>query len=463
MPVQLAPRQEPLMDNQLPAVEDTAVASRFGLFEFIRKVREDQLSVLSPEIFDRRLLSGRLVGLRWFIVNWPEYIEHVLLTNHQNYVKGRFSEALLGPLVGEGLLTSEGEAWRRRRRIAAPAFHHRSIARFVDTMVHCTTSMLDRWEGRAEPFNIAAEMTELTLDIITRTMFSADMSDELSRVKELMHIVLRLDRPSAADLLGLPRWIPRPGSKPMQHAILDLDQIVQRILTSRRQGGGDHDDLLSLLLSSRDEETGDSLSDRQLRDEIMTIFLAGHETTANTLAFAWHLLATHPEVDARLQEELERVLGGRAPSYADVAQLRHTRMVVEETLRLYPPAYAIGRTATGPDVIGGVKVPKGAVLTIYTYMTHRNPALWPDPERFDPERFAPDRAAGRHRFAYLPFGGGPRICIGQGFAMAEAMIIIASVAQRFRFSPAPGRTVQPIGLLTLRPRDGVWMTAAARR
>jgi cytochrome P450 len=450
------------MDSVIPAVEDTYIARRFGPFEFVRKVREDQLSVLIPEMFDRRLLSGRLFRLRWFIANWPDYIEHVLLTNHQNYWKGRFSETMLGPIVGKGLLTSEGEAWRRKRRIAAPAFHHRSIAGFVDTMVHCTTAMLDRWGKQTEPFDIASEMTGLTLDVITRTMFSTDLTDETERLKQSMRTVLHFDRPSLVDMLGLPRWFPRAGAKPLHRAIAELDQMVQRILDSRRRSGEDGHDLLSMLLSARDEETGAGLSNRQLRDEIMTIFLAGHETTANALAFTWYLLATHPEVDARLHEELEHVLGGRTPTYADVAGLRYTRMVFEETMRLYPPAYAMSRTAIGPDVIGGVKVPSGAIITIYPYVTHRNPALWPDPERFDPERFAPERAAGRHRFAYLPFGGGPRICIGQGFAMTEAMIAIASVAQRFRFSLAPGHTVQPIGLLTLRPKNGVWVRAEPR-
>ena len=450
------------MDSPLPAVENTHIKRQFGLFEFIRRTREDQLSILVPDMYDRRLMSGRILGLRWFILNWPEYIEHVLLTNHQNYVKGRFSDALLVPVVGQGMLTSEGDVWRRRRRIAAPAFHHRSVAGFVDTMARSTASMLARWEGRNEAFDIAAEMTELTLDVITRTMFSADLGGEASRVRQLMHTVLRSNRPSMLDLIGVPAWVPRFGSRSMRRAIAELDLIVQRILSSRRASGGDRGDLLSLLLAGRDEETGDGLNDRQVRDEIMTIFLAGHETTANALAFAWYLLATHPEVEARLHEELRDVLGGRPPEHADLVRLRYTRMVFEETLRLYPPAYAIGRAATGTDSIGGVTVPKGAAITIYTYVLHRNPALWPDPERFDPERFAPERAAGRHRFAYLPFGGGPRICIGQGFAMAEAMIVIASVAQRFRFSLVPGRSVQPIGLLTLRPKDGVWVTAAKR-
>jgi cytochrome P450 len=322
--------------------------------------------------------------------------------------------------------------------------------------------MLGRWGAPAEPFDIASEMTGLTLDVITRTMFSADMSAEVENLKQSMRTVLLSSRPTLADMLGLPRWFPRTGSKLLYRAIAELDQVVNRILASRRQSGEAGEDLLSLLLSARDEETGAGLSDHQLRDEIMTIFLAGHETTANALAFTWYLLATHPDVDARLHGEIDRVLGGRTPAHADIAQLRYTRMVFEETMRLYPPAYSLSRTAIGPDVIGGVTVPPGAIINIYPYVTHRNPVLWPDPERFDPDRFDPHRAAGRHRFAYLPFGGGPRICIGQGFAMTEAIIVIASVAQRFRFSLAPGHTVQPIGALTLRPRGGVWVKAEAR-
>jgi cytochrome P450 len=451
------------MQDRAAVVEDTYIAPKFGLFEFLRKIREDQLSVLTPELFERRLVRVRLFRTQYFIVNWPEYIEHVLLTRHENYIKGRFSEALLGPIVGTSLLTSEGDAWRGRRRIMAPAFHHRAVAALAETMASCIASMLASWEGRREPFDIASDMTSLTLDVIARTMFSAEVGADVARLKERLQIVLRLDRPSMADMLGLPRWLPRTGAGGVRRAIAELDGIVRRVLASRRTRDDDAGDLLSLLLAARDEATGEGLDDRQMRNEIMTIFFAGHETTANALAFAWYLLATHPEVDARLHDELEQVLGGRAPGHADLGQLRYTRMVFEETLRLYPPAYSLGREATGPDVIGGVAVPKGAVISIYPYVTHRNPALWPDPERFDPERFAPERMAGRHRFAYLPFGGGPRICIGQGFAMTEAMLIIASVAQRFRFVLAPGHTVRPIGLLTLRPRDGVWVTAVRRR
>ena len=204
------------------------------------------------------------------------------------------------------------------------------------------------------------------------------------------------------------------------------------------------------------------MSDKQLRDEILTIFLAGHETTANALTWTWYLLARHPEAEARLHDELDRVLGGRPPCFADLAELKWTRMVLEEAMRLYPPAHTISRTALGEDRIGGVRVPRGASITISIYVTHRSPNIWPEPERFDPERFAPAAVAGRHRFAYLPFGGGPRICIGSSFAMAEAQVIIAAIAQRYRLRLAPGHVVEPIGLVTLRAKSGVWVTLEPR-
>jgi cytochrome P450 len=225
---------------------------------------------------------------------------------------------------------------------------------------------------------------------------------------------------------------------------------VASILDERRADGIDRGDLLSMLLAARDSETGSDMSDKQLRDEILTIFAAGHETTATALSWIWYLLAQHPEAEARLHHELDSVLGGRTPTYADLSRLTWTRMVIEEAMRLYPPVHTIARTALGEDRIGGVRVPAGAILTISIYVTHRNPTLWPQPERFEPERFAPAAVAQRHRFAYLPFGGGPRICIGNGFAMAEAQVIVATIAQRYRVRLAPGHVVQPIGLITLR-------------
>jgi cytochrome P450 len=452
------------MDRQSAAcfVEDTYLAPRFGLIEFLRRVREDQLSTLAPEVFDRSMIYNRLLFLHNFLLNKPEYIEHVLLTNQENYSKSHILRRLLGPVLGDGLLISEGEFWRRQRRIAAPAFHNKRIAAFVDTFGSCTQGMLARWRTITGPFDVAAEMMGLTLDIVARTMFSTDVSGEVDVVRRLMDVVVAV-RPSVLDLLGFPEWLPRRQVAAYRRAVAAFEALVSRLLAARRADGVDRGDLLSMLLAARDPETGTRMSDKQLRDEILTIFLAGHETVANALSWTWYLLAQHPQAEARLHDELDRVLGGRMPTYADLPELKWTRMVIEEAMRLYPPAHTIARTALGEDRIGGVRVPAGAFMTISIYVMHRNPNLWPDPGRFDPARFAPEEVAGRHRFAYLPFGGGPRVCIGNSFAIAEAQVIVAAIAQAYRLRLAPGRPVQPIGLVTLRPRNGIWVTLEPRR
>jgi cytochrome P450 len=448
-----------LIENTL--IENTHVTPRFGWIEFLRRVREDQLSILTPELFGQNIAYSRILFLHSFVINKPEYIEHVLLTNQRNYRKSDFLRRILGPLLGEGLLISEGEPWRRQRRIAAPAFHAKRIAEFVTAMTSCTDATLARWRALTGPFDIAAEMLGLTLDIVARTMFSIDVGGELASLRRLTDIVVAL-RPSTLDLLGLPEWIPRRQPAAYRRAIAEFEALVSRLLAERRADGRDRGDLLSLLLAARDPETGEGMSDKQLRDEILTILLAGHETVASALTWTWYLLARHPEAEARLHEELDRVLGGRVPGFADLAELEWTRMVIEEAMRLYPPAHTISRTAIGEDCIGGVRVPPGAAITISAYLTHRNPNLWRNPERFAPERFAPGAVAQRHRFAYLPFGGGPRICIGNGLAIVEAKAIVATIAQRYRVRLAPGHVVEPIGLVTLRARNGVWVTLEPR-
>jgi cytochrome P450 len=329
-------------------------------------------------------------------------------------------------------------------------------------MASCTEASLARWGTMAQPFDVAGEMMALTLDIICRTMFSTDVSEDTAAVRRLMDIVVRMPV-SMLDLFGLPQWLPRPKAAPLRSAVVAFDALVARFLAERRADPAERNDLLAMLLAARDPETGEGMSDKQLRDEILTIFMAGHETTANALAWVWFLLAQHPDTEARLHQEVDRVLGGRMPSFADLAALKWTRMVIEEALRLYPPAHAIARRAVGEDRIGGVRIPPGASISVSMYVLHRNPNIWPDPERFDPERFAPEAVARRHRFAYLPFGGGPRVCIGNTFAIAEAQVIVAAIAQRYRLRLAPGRVVEPVGLLTLRPKSGVWVTLEPRK
>jgi cytochrome P450 len=436
---------------------------RMGMLAFIRRAKRNQLELLAPELFARELTHTRLLFLESFLVNKPEYIEQVLLTNQQNYVKSQFVQRLLGPLLGQGLLTSEGALWRRQRRIAAPAFQPRQLAGYLDVTTDIAIALVERWKQRNEPFDLSRDMMSSTLEVITRTMFSADIDDRAPRVGELMDIVLLGIRPSVLDLLGLPEWLPRRKSKAVQAAITEFDRLVAGIIAARRADAIDRGDLLAMLMAARDPETGQTMSDKQLRDEVMTMFLAGHETTANALSFAWWLLAQNPEVEERLHEEVDRVLQGRQPQAVDLVNLPYTRMVFEEALRLYPPAHNISRVAVKEDWIGGVRIPAGSLITISTYLTHRNPVLWPAPERFDPERFSAQQAAGRHRFSYLPFGGGPRICIGMGFALAEGQIILAVIAQVFSVKLVPGFNVEPVGRITLRARNGILVALERRR
>jgi len=441
-----------------PIAEDTYLARPFGFLEYVRRLRANKLSVLQPEIFHRNLIYNRALFLHSFLVNKPEYIEHVLLGNQPNYVKSQLYRTFLGPLLGNGLILSEGAFWRRQRRIEAPAFQVKSIAGFHDTMIAEAEAMAARWQAKQEAFDISAELMRYTLIVIARTMFSKDVTDEVEPVLQAVDQIAA-QSVSLFDILGFPRWFPRRYSKRRRAAVERFDALIARVIAERRDQGLDLGDLLSMLLAARDPETGEGMSDKQVRDEILTIFLAGNETTAIALTWTFYLLAQHPEVEAKLQAELEEVLGGRAPTFPDLGALKYTRRVLEEAMRLYPPVHQISRTAVKEDWIGGVRIPRGARICINLYVTHRNPNLWQEPDRFDPERFTPEATAKRHRFAYLPFGGGPHICIGYGYAMAEMQVVLATIAQRCRLRLAPGHEVKPLGLVTLRPKDGVWVTS----
>jgi cytochrome P450 len=307
-------------------------------------------------------------------------------------------------------------------------------------------------------------MMHATLHIISRTMFSSDSDEILDIVERGVGRYQAEVRPGLADLLELPAWLSRIGSLHRPERIFtEFDRAIDRLLAAReRQLEAQPKDLLSRLIAARDEETGGGMTAKEVRDQVVTIFMAGHETTALALTWTWYLLSQHPAVEARLHAELEGVLAGRPPRHEDLAKLPYTRMVIEESMRLYPPAHTLSRAAMGDDEVLGRRIPKGSQILIVPWLLHRNPRLWESPERFDPERFAPDRAASRHRFAYIPFGAGPRICIGAAFAMAEAMLILATVAQRYRLRLKPGFPVDPQGLITLRPRHGMGMMLERR-
>lgn len=408
----------------------------------------------------------RLGPVTLYQVSHPEHIARVLQDNARNYDKNTVGFRLLRPVLGDGLLTSDGAPWLARRRLMQPAFHRRRIAALGATMTGAAERMLDAWgpvAARGGALDIAAAMGDLTFGIATATLFGADGGVDAAAIRRAVaaigaDVAFRLDTPFYP-----PPLVPTPRNRRVLATRRLLERVVDDLVARRRRAGGDTDDLLALLLAARDAETGAALDDRQLRDEAITLLLAGHETTANALSWAWYLLATHPDAERRLATELAAVLGGRTPTTDDLPRLPYTRMVVEETLRLYPPAWVFTRRALGDDRLGPYRIPAGATVAISPYVTHRRPDLWPRPAAFAPERFAAgDGAAPRPRYAYLPFGGGPRQCIGNAFALTELQLVLATIARRYRLRLAPGQRVEPQALVTLRPRDGLRMLAEPR-
>jgi cytochrome P450 len=441
-------------------------ARQLGLFELVRTVRDSSIATYTRDAYEADFLDRSFLWAHAYIVNAPDGIKHVLLDNAENYVKTRLARRILEPGIGQGLLTSEGETWKRHRRIMAPSFDPRSVASYAPLMVEHTERMLGQWDRRPDGAGLMADqaMMRLTLDIIAQAMFSSDAEDIAGIVATGAERYQTEVRPTLIDFLPLPRWLPRLRS--MKHAeriFSDFDRKIDRMIAERgRAGASERQDLLARLLAGRDEETGSGLSTKEIRDEIITIFMAGHETTSLALTWTLYLLSQHPEIEARLHRELGDVLGGRAPRAEDVPKLRYARMVLDETLRLYPPAHTLSREAIAPDEVSGHRVPAGSAIYIVPWLVHRHRHLWERPDRFDPERFAPERSAGRHRFAYIPFGAGPRICIGAAFAVTEAILILAAIAQRYRLRLQPGHVVEPRGLITLRPRNGMAMVLERR-
>ncbi|MFH7027550.1 MAG: cytochrome P450 [Heteroscytonema crispum UTEX LB 1556] len=395
-----------------------------------------------------------------YLVSHPDDIKHVLQENHKNYHKS-LGYQKLESFLGQGLLTSEDDVWRRDRKLMQPAFHRDRISGFSQTMINATEAMLERWKGfasRGEAINVTAEMMRLTLTIVCLTLFTSDISDEASDVGQALTVVLRHANNRISSLFPLPENFPTEENYRFQQALKTLDRVVYNLINERRQSGEDTGDLLSMLVFARDEETGESMSEKQLRDEVMTIFLAGHETTANALSWTWYLLSKHPDVERRLDAELKEVLGGRVPTLFDLKNLKYTLQVLNETMRLYPPVWEIGRENIGTDQLGGYDIPSNSTIILSAYVTHRHPDFWENPEGFDPERFSPEHSGNRPQYAYFPFGGGPRTCIGNNFALMEAQLVIADIAQKYRLELVPGHVVEPEPMITLRPRNGILMT-----
>jgi cytochrome P450 len=408
----------------------------------------------------------RFRGGVWYayLVSHPHDVKHVLQDNNQIYLKG-VTYQYLKPVVGLGLLTNEGASWLQQRRLAQPAFHRQRLASLSGVMTDAASRMLERWEPkqrRGESLDVAAEMMRLALEIVGRTLLGSDLGNEADAVREAVKVGQEHVNFRATRIFTLPEKYPTPRNRRFLAAVRVLDEVVYRVIEERRRKEEDTGDLLSMLLLARDEDTGERMNDKQLRDEVMTMFLAGHETTANALAWSWYLLSEHPEVEAKLHFELDEVLAGRPPTVEDLPRLVYTRMVLDEVLRLYPPAWTIGRFSLQPDVLGGYAVPAHQQVLLSPYVTHRHPDFWPGPERFDPQRFRHGADSIRPRYAYFPFGGGPRRCIGSEFAIMESLLVLATVAQKYRLRLVTGHPVEPEPLITLRPRYGLQMRLEPR-
>ena len=396
-----------------------------------------------------------------YLVSHPDDIQYVLRDNMRNFGKDTFVYRKLRVALGDGLLTSEGDFWHRQRRLAAPAFHQKRIEALGDMMTSATIDMLQTWDGyaaRKQVFDIAAEMSALTLRIVGQTLFRIDLTNETDEIGQAVTAALERMTRGLTRPLALPLRIPTPGNLRFRKVLQTLDRVVFDIIAERRRVPEDRGDLLSMFMLTEDEDTGERMTDQQLRDEVLTMLLAGHETSANVLTWTWYLLSQHPDVEAKLAAELREVLDGRMPAMHDLPRLTYAAMVLQESMRIYPVVYAFHRNAIAEDEIHGYPIAPGQVVAISPYVVHRHPEFWPDPEQFDPERFTPDRVAERHRFAYIPFAAGPRLCIGNRFALSEMQLILATVAQRYRLRPVAGQKVIPQAQVTLRPKHGIRAT-----
>jgi len=431
------------------------------LFGAIQQNPLDYFTELAQKYGD---VAGMRIGnFRTVFLNHPDLIEDVLVNKARLYHKGRILQSNKY-LFGEGLLTSEGDFWLRQRRLSQPAFHRERIAAYAATMAEYTEEMLATWRG-GEERDVHEEMINLALRIVCKTLFDADVTRDAKEVGETLDILLEIAANFGRTVL-VPLWVPTPRNLRAKLGVRRLEKVIYRIIAERRAGGRDgagldRGDLLSTLLQVQDED-GTRMSDRQLRDETITLFLAGHETTANTLSWTWWLLAQNPAVEKRFHEELDGVLGGRTPTVEDLPKLPFLGHVLTESLRLYPTAWGMARLAAEDHEIAGYPVHTGYGVAFAQWVVHRDARWFDAPLEFRPERWENGLAKQLPRFAYFPFGGGPRQCIGNTFALMEASVVLATVGQKFRFALVPGHKVTPLASITMRPRNGIRVSLGAR-
>lgn len=393
----------------------------------------------------------------------PEHIQTILVKRSDKYIKG-LSHEKLRVALGSGILTAEGELWRRQRKLMAPTYTRKGVEQFAQIMNIETKKMLSRWKklSPGEPMSINKEMMRLAMSVISQSMFTIDVGQDFKEAGDALTFILEFANKRTMSLIDPPMWIPTPMNRKIKYAIDAIDQFLYNIINERRNSPPG-DDLLSILMTAIDEETGEVMEDKQLRDEVLITFFAGHETTAQLLTWAWYLIARHPEVEECFHQELDQVLGGRSPGVEDVTKLVYTRMIIDETLRLYSPVAMTARDAVVDDVVDGYEIPKGSVVTITPYITHRHPEFWEKPNAFYPEHFSQEQVDQRPRYAYIPFGAGPRICLGMHFALLEAALVLGEVGQRYRVNLASDQHVNPVWSGTLRPEVDVFVKLSPRQ
>ncbi|REK19123.1 MAG: cytochrome P450 [Planctomycetota bacterium] len=404
--------------------------------------------------------SFRLGHRRAILANHPDLIEQVLVKHNKNFVKPfpfRFTRAVLG----NGLLTSEGTFWLRQRRLAAGAFQAERIAGYGSDMVGSTQRMLSGWQD-GQTRDIHADMMQVTLDIVARTLFGADVTEQSGDIGDSLLLVLRSFSTNFRRMVPLPSWIPTRGNRRARAAVRGLNRVVQEIVDKRRREAVPRKDLLSMMLHARDEDDGSQMTDEQLADEARTFLLAGHETTAIALSWTFYLLATHPHIQQELAQELDRELDGRVPTVADIPRLKLAERIVQESMRLFPPAFVIGRAPVADFELGGYPVRAGTTIFMSQWVMHRDGRFFERPEAFEPQRWLPERVARRPKMSYFPFGGGPRVCIGNTFAMLEAVLVLATIAREWSMRLVPDQEIRMSPVLTLRPRYGIRVVLSRR-
>lgn len=444
--------------------------SGYPLVGALPKMRKDPLRFLveAAERYGDVVSLGGVGRQRFFLVSHPRDVEHVLKANHRNYVKGA-NFNLLKRFVGEGLFLSEGAKWRRQRRLLQPAFHQSRIAALAGTMVAETEAMLARWEAvaeRGELMELEREMMHLSLQIAMKTLFGTDLGARAEAIRAAVSYNFRYLHERVWAIAPLPPWVPTAANRRFLRAVASLDAIVHEVLAERRRAGRraeEGDDVLSMLLSARDEETGEGMTDREIRDEVLTLLVAGHESAALTLTWTLYLASRHGAIERRLHGELDAVLGGRPAGFADLPRLPYATMFLHESMRLYPAFWMFTRTPVEDDEIAGHRIPAGSIVVLSSYVTHRHRGFWRNPEGVDPERFLPESAGVRPPFAYFPFGGGPRVCIGNRLSELQSLVVLSTIAQRYALHLVPGHPVEPQATLSLRPRHGMRMTLETRR